>query len=156
MKVRAMFSTMVVCGMVLAGCASSNKEQASGNNEQALNEEKKGEVKGLSGTAWRLEDLGGAGVLPDVEVTLEFPEEGRVGGKGSCNHFFGSVAVSGESIKFSQLGSTKMACLDSVMDQETKYFRALENAERFTMEGSTLLIYAQGMDKPLRFVPKAP
>ena len=41
----------------------------------------------LPGTAWRLEDLGGAGVLDKVEATLEFTEGGKIARPGSCNSF---------------------------------------------------------------------
>ncbi|MGH9459880.1 MAG: YbaY family lipoprotein, partial [Vicinamibacteria bacterium] len=58
-----------------------------------------GERIELQGTAWRLEDLGGEGALDTVEATLEFPEAGRVAGSGSCNRFFWSVEISGESIR---------------------------------------------------------
>jgi len=111
---------------------------------------------GLSGTAWRLEDLGGAGVLDRVEATLGFPEAGKVAGSGSCNRFFGTVEISGESIRFGPLGSTRMACVEAVGIQEGKYLKALQDAERFRLDGSTLLIYSKGMEKPLRFVPKEP
>ena len=107
---------------------------------------------GLSGTTWLLEDLGGAGVLDRVEATLEFPETGKVAGKGSCNRFFGSVEISGASISFGPLGSTRMACVEAVMNQETKYLGALQGAERFRIDGTTLLIYARGLDQPLRFI----
>jgi putative lipoprotein len=106
----------------------------------------------LQGTAWRLEDLGGGGVLDRVEATLEFPEEGRVSGKGSCNRFTGTVEIEGDSISFGALASTAMACPEPIGDQEKKYFEALGGAERFTLEGSTLSIYSKAMDKPLRFV----
>jgi len=108
------------------------------------------------GTAWRLEDLGGAGVVDRVEATLEFPEAGKVVGSGSCNRFFGSVEISGESIRFGPLGATRMACVEAVMNQEAKYLEALRDAERFTRDGSALLIYRKGMERPLRFLPKAP
>jgi len=110
----------------------------------------------LLGTSWRLEDLGGAGVLDRVEATLEFPDTGKVAGSGSCNRFFGSVDISGESIKFGSLGSTRKACAEAVMNQEGKYFKALQDAERFRLDGSMLLIYIRGMAKPLRFVRKEP
>jgi putative lipoprotein len=110
----------------------------------------------LQGTAWRLEDLGGESALDTVEATLEFPEAGRVAGSGSCNRFFGSVEISGESIRFGQLGSTQMSCEEAVNNQESKYLRALGAAERFTLEATTLLIYSRGMEKPLRFAPKEP
>ena len=105
----------------------------------------------LSGTSWQLEDLGGTGVIDNSMATLEFPESGKVAGRGSCNRFFGSVEISGESIKLGQLGSTRMACPEAVMNQESRYFQALEAAERYTRNGDELLVYAQGFDKPLRF-----
>lgn len=114
------------------------------------------ETRGLVGTAWRLEDLGGAGVLDRAEASLEFPEAGKVAGRGSCNRFFGTVEFSGASMKFGPLGSTRVSCVEAVMNQEAKYLTALQGAERFTLAGSTLLIYYQGTDKPLRFLPKEP
>jgi putative lipoprotein len=107
---------------------------------------------GLWGTAWRLVELGGAGVLDGVEATLEFPQAGRASGNGSCNRFFGSVEISGESISFSNLGSTQMGCADEVAHQEAEYFKALQGAERFGFDGSALLIHSKDMDGPLRFV----
>ena len=44
-----------------------------------------------------------------------------------------------------------MACLDAVMSQESAYFRALQDAERYAIDGPSLLIYSRGTDKPLRF-----
>jgi putative lipoprotein len=115
-----------------------------------------GGAAGLGGTAWRLEDLGGAGVLDNVEATLEFPETGKVAGRGSCNRFFGEVEISGQSIGFGALGSTRMSCVEAVMNQEAKYLKALEGAERFMLDGSMLLIYSKGMDQPLRFMASEP
>ena len=105
----------------------------------------------LVGTSWRLEDLLGRGVVENAEATLEFPEEGRVAGKGSCNRFFGPAEIAGQSIKFSHLGSTMMACPEPIMNQEREYFKALESAERFEVQGSVLKIYCKGSEKPLRF-----
>jgi heat shock protein HslJ len=108
---------------------------------------------GLIGTAWRLEDLGGTATIPGVEATLEFPEAGRAAGRGSCNRFFGTVEVSGESIRFGPLAATKMACLDAAANaQETKYLEALQAAERFAFDGPALLVYPRGNEAPLRFI----
>ncbi|MGH7430319.1 MAG: META domain-containing protein, partial [Candidatus Methylomirabilales bacterium] len=119
-------------------------------------DESASETNGLKGTAWRLGGLGGAGVLDRVEATLEFPEVGKVVGSGSCNRFFGIVEIAGDSITFSPLGSTRMSCVEAVMNQEAKYLKALQDAERFTRDGSVLLIYCKGLKKPLRFVLKEP
>jgi heat shock protein HslJ len=107
----------------------------------------------LIGTIWRLEDLGGTATIPGVEATLEFPEAGRAAGRGSCNRFFGTVEISGESIRFGPLAATKMACLDPAANaQETKYLGALQAAERFAFDGPAFLVYPRGNGAPLRFI----
>jgi len=108
----------------------------------------------LIGSEWRLEDLAGAGTLDRVEATIEFPEAGRVAGLASCNRFFGYFETSGAMLTIARLGATKKLCPPALMDQETKYLRALEGAERFVLEGATLAVYSKGLDKPLRFVKK--
>jgi heat shock protein HslJ len=44
-----------------------------------------------------------------------------------------------------------MACAEPIGNQEAKYLEALQGAERFALEGATLMIYSKGMEKPLRF-----
>jgi heat shock protein HslJ len=110
----------------------------------------------LVGTAWRLEDLAGAGVVSGAEATLEFPETGRVAGRGSCNRFFGPVTITGPAITFGQLGSTMMACAEPVGAQEAKYFAALRGAERFEVDGTTLRLFSAGLAAPLRFTRTTP
>ena len=106
----------------------------------------------LEGTSWRLEDLGGAGVIANVEATLEFLAGGKVAGKGTCNRFFGTLTTNGASLTMSQMGSTRMACTPALNDQESKYLAALGHAQRYQLQGSTLLLTYSGSDKPLRFV----
>lgn len=108
--------------------------------------------RGLAGSTWRLESLGGEGVLDQVEATLEFLEQGRVAGRGSCNRFFGAAKIEGGTISFGPLGTSRMACPEPVSQQEAKYLAALQAAERFTLEGSALLLFSEGAEEPLRFV----
>jgi uncharacterized membrane protein len=49
-----------------------------------------------------------------------------------------------------------MACEQAVMEQEGKYLEALQQAERFRIEGDTLLVYARGLEQPLRFTRADP
>ncbi len=105
----------------------------------------------LPGTSWRLVSLGDEAVIEKPEATLEFPEAGKVSGRASCNRFFGTVEVSGESMKFGPLAATKMSCGDAADAQERKYLGALQAAERFAVDGPELLIYSRGAEKPLRF-----
>ena len=105
----------------------------------------------LVGSEWRLEDLGGTGVLDRVEATLVFPEAGRVAGNGSCNRFFGSYTLMSDRIAIGQMGSTRMACAGAVGEQEARYLGALEKAERVEVQGTTMRVHVKGMDKPLLF-----
>jgi heat shock protein HslJ len=105
----------------------------------------------LWNTAWRLEDLGGLRVVDGAEATLEFPEEGKAAGSGTCNRFTATVAVAGESIHFSGIGATRMACAEPLSNQETNYLKALERAESFVIEGNSLAIHSQDLPTPLLF-----
>src|SRR5512134_688403 len=69
----------------------------------------------LHGSAWLLEDLGGADVLDGAEATLTFPEAGRVAGNGSCNSFSGRAAIGAGTIRIGPLVSTRRACPPAIM-----------------------------------------
>lgn len=109
----------------------------------------------LTGSEWLLEDLAGGGVIDNVEATLAFPQEGKVAGNDSCNRFVGTAEINGHAIKLSPLGVTRKACPEAVMNQETKYLKALQAAERFEQKDSSLLVYCKGFEKPLRFTRKS-
>ena len=106
----------------------------------------------LAGTAWRLQQLGSEGALEGHQPTLIFGQFDRVNGTGSCNRFNGSVVVDRKSITFGPLASTRMACEAAISTQEANYFKALQQAEWFTISGSALTIYTKAMDLPLVFV----
>lgn len=111
---------------------------------------------GLWNTAWRLEDLGGIGVIDNAEVTLEFPEKGKAAGHGTCNRYFATVAVTGDAIRFSEIGATRMACPEALANQEANYLKALESAESFVIEGTSLAIQSRDLPAPLLFARATP
>ncbi len=111
---------------------------------------------GLWNTAWRLEDLGGIGVIDNTEVTLEFPEKGKAAGHGTCNRYFATVAVTGDAIRFSGIGATRMACPEALANQEANYLKALESAESFVVEGTSLAIDTRDLPAPLLFSRTTP
>ena len=125
-----------LAGVVLAGCAAHAPSSSTPK---------------LAGTSWRLVDLAGIEVLVEPAPTIAFPDEGRVAGSGSCNRFFGSATISGDSIALGSLGATKMACPEPIMEQEKRYLEALGNATRFAIQGKTLSIWTKGSEKPLTF-----
>jgi heat shock protein HslJ len=125
---------------------SSNRDTKAGNPAAAA------QAATLMGTERVLRDLAGAPALEKPEATLGFPEGGHAAGNGSCNRFNGSVTISGTSIKFGPLASTRKACMENgISEQEDRYLKALGAATRYERQGETLLIYFEGSDKPLTF-----
>lgn len=108
--------------------------------------------KPLWGSEWRLQDIGGKAAMPQPAATLTFPQTGQAAGHGSCNRFSGTVDIVRDHLRFGPLISTKMACPGGASEQESRYLSALYKAQRYEVQGDTLLIYTQGMDLPLRFL----
>lgn len=104
----------------------------------------------LSGTRWMLVEVAGAaargGGSPERSAHIEFdPSEGRASGNSSCNRFSGPYVLSGDSLGFGALISTKMACIDSVLNaQEVAFLGALEQTRRWRMAGDTLVLSGSG------------
>ena len=110
----------------------------------------------LEGTAWQLQLLGTQGALEAQQPTLEFDKGNKISGTGSCNHFNGTVTISGKSMSVGPLASTRMACAAALNQQEQTYFAALQQAEWFLIAGTTLTIYTRAMDQPLVFFRTQP
>jgi heat shock protein HslJ len=95
----------------------------------------------LTGTYWRLVSLGDREVTAadsarEAHITLEAASN-RVTGSGGCNRMFGSYTQSGDSVSFSGIGSTKMACA-SGMETETVFLPALERVRQWRIAGQHL------------------
>lgn len=110
----------------------------------------------LWGSEWRLQSIGGQPALPQPAATLAFPQAGQVAGQGACNRFFGTADIDRDRVTFGPLGSTRMACPGGASEQESRYLTALQKAQRYEVQGDTLLIHSQGMDQPMRFVRTTP
>ena len=99
----------------------------------------------LEGRTWVAEEIAIDGSLTplvaNTVVTATF-EDGSVSGIASCNNYFGAYEVDGEAIAFGPLGTTLMACIPEILAQEQSYLLALDSADRFTVDGSTMTLYA--------------
>jgi putative lipoprotein len=84
--------------------------------------------------AWLAEDIGGGGVIDDLQTTLEIGTDGKVAGNGGCNRFSGSATIEGDRISFGELASTMMACTEAAMDQEMKLHGALAEARSYRID----------------------
>lgn len=113
----------------------------------------------LAGTTWVMtaynDGEGGlVSVLEGTQVTAIFNDEGEVGGNGGCNTYGGSYSVEGDSIEFSELVQTLMACLEpeGVSEQETAYLAALQAASTYSIRGNTLELRDSNNQMMVRFV----
>lgn len=100
----------------------------------------------LTGVKWIAESLNGKELKlkeKGSEVFMVFnAEEKRVNGKAGCNHFFGGYTEDGQSLSFSEMGATRMACPD--MDIEVTFFKVLEDTKSFVIKNNKLSLKNDG------------
>ena len=92
---------------------------------------------------WKLVLLNGTNVANSSTAYLELnAEQTRLSGNTGCNRMFGNANVHGRRVDFSNIGTTRMACLQPRARQvETAFVRGLENVDRFRQRNNTLELY---------------
>ena len=95
----------------------------------------------LRGTYWKLVALGAtpitaADTAREPHIILQ-ADTTRVSGSGGCNRMFGGYQLNGDSLTFSAIASTKMAC-PSGMETETAFLPALQRVARWRITGQQL------------------
>jgi heat shock protein HslJ len=94
----------------------------------------------LAGRTWVVEDIGGAGVIDSARATMGFDAAARVQGAGSCNRYNAAVTLTGETLSFGAIGSTRMACAEALMVQEQRLFGALSDVSGFDIDDTGALV----------------
>ncbi len=100
-----------------------------------------GPVDPLAGTAWWVEDIQGGGVIDNAHTTVEFAEDGRVGGDGGCNRYMGSYERDGDALSFGRLAGTLKACPPALMNQERRFHGAMEQVRGWRIDPRTGLLH---------------
>jgi heat shock protein HslJ len=102
------------------------------------------ETRAIIGTSWTLD------ILADFkkeatpkQITMNFYKDGKVSGTGTCNSYYGQYKIEGDSITFSRIISTKMACLPG-MQTENKFFGVLNDANEYLLTHESLLLKKDG------------
>jgi heat shock protein HslJ len=93
----------------------------------------------LTDASWTLAEVDSEPV-EDVIQTATFLPDGTVAGSGGCNSFSASYTTDGETLAVTDLGVTRMACDEDVMEAEDKYLDAFEAAATWSINGSQLTI----------------
>ncbi|WP_187272297.1 META domain-containing protein [Zeimonas arvi] len=100
----------------------------------------------LQGPEWRVEDIGGAGIVDGSRVTLRFGDDGRVAGAASCNRYSGAYELTGEGLTLGRMLTTKMACAPALMQQEQRFLGLMAQVRRFEIaaDGALALVASDG------------
>lgn len=131
--------------ITLISCGATQTEKTSHPKDESMD---------ITSTFWKLDLLEGEKVMhPEDPRHIGFilnNDEYRISGWAGCNNFFGTFKISDDKISFSQMGSTRMACLTTTFD-ENKFLRIFENVDRYQikndrlelLKGSTVLAVLQ-------------
>jgi putative lipoprotein len=95
----------------------------------------------LAGSEWRPSRIGTSAVSPKASLFVQFRSAARLTGHGGCNQLFGHYKISGNEISIGPIGSTRMACAESVMALEMAFISALEGAKSFRRDKTTLVLF---------------
>lgn len=107
--------------------------------------------KELVGT-WLAEDINSAGVIDFLQTTLDLNDDGTYGGMAGCNHFTGTFTVKSFQIAFGPAAATRKLCAPAVMDQEAKFFKALQQSDlTYEVKDGQLKFYTLDFHVPVRF-----
>jgi heat shock protein HslJ len=107
----------------------------------------------LNGTTWELYSIGRYSPIDGSETTIRF-EDGQVSGLGGCNQYGGEYESSNQSLSFSALYMTEMACMspEGIMDQEQLFLQHLQGTRSFKLVNNQLQI-SRSDGETLIFVP---
>ena len=67
------------------------------------------------------------------------PNQNQINGFAGCNNFFGSYVRNGSEITFSKMGSTKMACVRNVINEQ-EYFEKFSQANKLKLDDNLLTL----------------
>lgn len=136
-----LFASLLVASGSLAGCASGTSADPA-------------QLEG----EWTLEAFGGASELEpaaaDVTTTLKM-SGGTANGSGGVNSFSAEYeAPEGDAVTFGPVTSTMMAGPEPAMEQEARFFKVLEDTERFEINDGKLVLSGEGSDTLAVLVPR--
>ena len=142
MRTLKLITIAALAGFLMVGCCSKCRKA----RENA--------TRPLQGTVWHLIQMDGKTVDAPDKYEITFFNNGRVGGIGECNRYFGTYEVlnANGGIRMSKMASTMMACLNPNMEYE--FMQMLEEVHLYQFDASNLYLFVDGKLKAV-FEPTA-
>ena len=104
--------------------------------------------------AYVVEWIGERPLMDYSHLTVTFDEGGRAYGNGGCNHWFAPYTLDGHKLSFGGVGSTREACAPALMEQEQRFFEALQTVQRWDISPIEQVRFWPAEGKPLRLWPE--
>lgn len=98
----------------------------------------------LAGTAWQVQSLvspdavSTSAALEQSKPTLTIATDGTTTGSTGCNRFNGQAQITGTTIEFGPLATTKMACVGDVGEVEQAVLRVLDGKVQSAIDADQL------------------
>ncbi|MFG0255571.1 MAG: META domain-containing protein, partial [Rhodopirellula sp. JB053] len=93
---------------------------------------------------WLAEDIMGNGVIDRAQTTLEVAADGSVSGSTAVNRYRGQATIDGNAITFGPLISTRRAGPPAMMNQESRFTKALSLVTGYLIVSFGLLYLTVG------------
>jgi putative lipoprotein len=129
---------VLLTALAVAGCAAGSANRTSDQSPHGQ---------------WRVTQIDGDDVGGAARTTLDIGADGTVSGSGGCNRYSGGAEIDGSTIIIGPVAATKMACLGMPMEQETRFFAALDKARSWRLSEGNLLLLDDRGDVLVRLAP---
>ena len=101
--------------------------------------------------------VGGVGsqtVLPGTEVTARFGADGSLSGSGGCNNYNGGFMAFDQTLRISNLTSSKALCAEpeGIMEQENALMSLLTQAAKMKISAGQLEVFDRNDNRILVFI----
>ncbi|KRP61303.1 META domain-containing protein [Pseudomonas trivialis] len=97
-----------------------------------------------------VEWIGERPLMDDANLTVTLGADGRAYGNGGCNHWFAPYTVNGDTLSFGKIGSTRKLCAEALMEQEQRFFQALQSVQRWDISPTEQTRFWPAEGKPIR------
>jgi len=90
---------------------------------------------------WYLKAIENTNAVPGSEPTAYFSSGGTLTGYTGCNNYTGRFTANGDQITITQLSSSKAACPEPQLTQETAFLQGLSQAQKFSVSDTKMQLY---------------
>lgn len=125
LRTLALLVTLSLLAPLFTACASTPSESSEGAAPSPVG-------------PWLVTEIGGTGMIPGVEVTLDLGEDGGLSGSTGVNRLRATFERTGSGLTLSPVMTTRMAGRPELMEQEQRLLRSLEGVRGYSIEGGQL------------------